>query len=103
LLSLDEGTVGLASTVPVVRSGWDVLTFSLAILVPRPKPARNMKAKVKLIKKADRNGPVPPVEAVAGVDQKEWSTAVKGWVSEFQDRQDEALVPFDSLFDDSKL
>ncbi len=60
-----------------------------------------MKAKVKLIKKEDRNAPAPPVEAVASVDHKEWSSAVKGWVSEFQDRREEALVPFDSLFDDS--
>jgi hypothetical protein len=61
-----------------------------------------MKAKVRLIKKEDRNAPAPPAEAVAGADQKEWSTSVKDWVSEFQDRRDEALVPFDSLFDDSK-
>lgn len=61
-----------------------------------------MKAKVRLIKKEDRNGPEPAVEAVAEVDQKEWSTAVKEWVSEFQDKRDEALVPFASLFDDSK-
>lgn len=44
-----------------------------------------MTAKVKLIKKEDRNGPVSPVEAEAGADPKEWSTAVKSWVKEFQD------------------
>ncbi len=61
-----------------------------------------MKAKVKLIKKEDRNGAVSPVEAEATADPKEWSTAVKSWVKEFkQDRQEESLEAFDSLFDDS--
>jgi hypothetical protein len=60
-----------------------------------------MKAKVRVIKKEDRNGPAAPVEAEAGVDQKQLSTAVKEWVSEFQGRRDESLVGFDSLFDES--
>jgi hypothetical protein len=65
-----------------------------------PEPA-NMTAKVKLIKKEDRSGPASPVEAEASADPKEWSTAVKSWVSEFQkDRRDESLTAFDSLFDD---
>jgi hypothetical protein len=59
--------------------------------------------KVKVIKKEDRNGPVAPVEAEAGADPKEWSTAVKSWVKEFQqDRREELLEPFDSLFSDVK-
>lgn len=66
-----------------------------------PKPT-NMKAKVKLIKKEDRNGPAPPFEADASADPKEWSTAVKSWVKEFQDdRRDGSLEAFDSLFGDS--
>ena len=61
-----------------------------------------MKAKVRLIKKEDRQVPLAPVDAVASVDPKEWFTAVKEWVSDFQERRDEPPVPFDSLFDDSK-
>lgn len=61
-----------------------------------------MKAKVKLIKKEDRNGPASPVEAEVIPDPKEWSTAVKSWVKEFQqDRRDESFEAFDSLFSDS--
>ena len=60
-----------------------------------------MKAKVKLIKKVDRHGPSPPVEAEASADPKDWSTAVKSWVKEFQeDRRDGSLEAFDSLFSD---
>jgi thioredoxin-like negative regulator of GroEL len=60
-----------------------------------------MKAKVKLIKKEDRNGSPPVVEAEATADPKDWSTAVKSWVTEFQkDRQTESLEAFDSLFSD---
>lgn len=61
-----------------------------------------MNAKVKLIKKEDR-GAEPVVAAEAGPDPKEWSTAVKSWVSEFQkDRQGESLEAFDSLFNEPK-
>lgn len=61
-----------------------------------------MKAKVKLIKKEDRNGPASPVEGEASADPKEWSTSVKSWIKEFQkDRRDGSLVAFDSLFSDS--
>jgi hypothetical protein len=60
-----------------------------------------MKAKVKLIKKEDRNGPPPAVKPEATADPKDWSTAVKSWVTEFQkDRQTESLEAFDSLFSD---
>jgi hypothetical protein len=62
-----------------------------------------MKAKVKLIKKVDRHGPVAPIESEAIPDPKEWSTAVKSWVKEFQDdRRDESSEAFDNLFGDSK-
>jgi hypothetical protein len=61
-----------------------------------------MKAKVKLIKKGDRNVPASSVEAEASADPKEWSTAVKTWVKEFQrDRRDESLEALDSLFTES--
>jgi hypothetical protein len=61
-----------------------------------------MKAKVKLIKKEDRNGPASPVKAEASADPKEWSTAVKSWVKEFQkERRDGLLGAFDNLFSDS--
>jgi hypothetical protein len=61
-----------------------------------------MKPKVKLIKKEDRNGSASPVEAEASADPKEWSTAVKSWVKEFQkDRRDGSHEAFDSLFSDS--
>ena len=62
-----------------------------------------MKTKIKLIKKEDRNGPASPLEGDASADPKEWSTAVKSWVKEFQkERRDESLEAFDSLFSDSK-
>ena len=61
-----------------------------------------MQAKVKLIKKEDRNGPASAVEPDAGANPREWSTAVKSWVREFkQDRHEESLEALDSLFDDS--
>jgi hypothetical protein len=62
-----------------------------------------MKAKVKLIKKDDRKGPASPLEPEVSADPKEWSTAVKSWVKEFQeDRLEGSLAGFDSLFSDSK-
>jgi hypothetical protein len=60
-----------------------------------------MKAKVRLIKKGDRNGPVSPTEAEVIADPKEWSMAVKSWVKEFQDdRRDESSEAFNNLFGD---
>ena len=62
-----------------------------------------MKGKVKVIKKEDRQGSPPPLEAEATPDPKEWSTAVKSWVKEFQeDRREVSTEAFDSLFSDSK-
>jgi hypothetical protein len=70
--------------------------------LPRIAQNANMKAKVKLIKKEDRNGPASPVVAEASADPKEWSTAVKSWVKEFQKgRRDGLLDAFDNLFSDS--
>ena len=62
-----------------------------------------MKPKVKVIKKEDRSGPAVPVEAEPDPNPKEWSTAVKSWVKEFQkDRRDGSTEAFDSLFTDPK-
>ena len=61
-----------------------------------------MKAKIKLIKKEDRNGLAPPDDGEANADPKEWSTTVKSWVKEFQkERRDGSLEAFDSLFSDT--
>jgi hypothetical protein len=61
-----------------------------------------MKTKVKLIKKEDRDSLAAPVDAEPSVDPKEWSTAVKSWVKEFQeDRRDGTTDAFDNLFGDS--
>ncbi len=69
---------------------------------PTDRQDANMKAKVKLIKKEDRDGPASPVEAQASADPKEWSTAVKSWVKEFQKRRRDGLLEaFDNLFSDS--
>jgi hypothetical protein len=58
--------------------------------------------KIKLIKKADRDIPLPAAEAEAEPDPKEWSSAVKSWVKDFQaDRKDATVAAFDSLFDNS--
>ena len=61
-----------------------------------------MKAKIKLIKKEDRNGPPARDDGEASTDPKEWSTAVKSWVKEFQDdRREGSPDAFDNLFGDS--
>jgi hypothetical protein len=61
-----------------------------------------MKAKVKLVKKVDRNSPVPPVETEASPDPKEWTSAVKSWVKEFQaERRDGPSEALDDLFGNS--
>jgi hypothetical protein len=61
-----------------------------------------MEAKVKLIKKDDRNGPASSVATEVSADPRELSTTVKSWVKEFQkDRRDEeSLGAFDRLFSD---
>ena len=62
-----------------------------------------MEARVKLIKKKDRNAPPPVVEAEESSDPKEWSSAVKSWVKEFKaDRREGALEALDGLVSDSK-
>lgn len=57
--------------------------------------------KIKLIKKAERDSPVVPAKPEETVNPKEWSSAVKSWVREFQeDRKDAPTPAFDTLFDD---
>ena len=61
-----------------------------------------MESKIKLIKKDDRNPSASSDEAQASPDPREWSTAVKSWVKEFQEGQrDASSEAFDSLFSDS--
>ena len=57
---------------------------------------------VKLIKHGERKDAEieSNVESAAGPNR--WSSAVRSWVVEFQqDRQDESLPAFDSLFKDA--
>jgi hypothetical protein len=60
-----------------------------------------MEGKVRLIKKEDRDGPVPSNETEVNSDPRDWSTTVKSWVKELkQDSRTESLEAFDNLFDD---
>jgi hypothetical protein len=54
---------------------------------------------VKVIKNSDCISPKVPAE-VESADPSKWSTAVRSWVTEFQDRDRgaEATPAFDSLF-----
>ena len=62
-----------------------------------------MKTKVRLVKKEDRDVSATPVESEAAPNPKEWSTAVKSWVKEFQKDQDDGPVQaFDNLFSNPK-
>jgi hypothetical protein len=59
----------------------------------------NTKSPVKLIKKEKREAPEVQAEVEFADDPNRWSTAVRSWVSEFQQhRRDESLPAFDSLF-----
>jgi hypothetical protein len=56
---------------------------------------------VKLIKNEERKEPETQVEADPAADSNKWSTEVRSWVAEFQqNRQEESLQAFDSLFRD---
>ena len=63
----------------------------------RMKPARL----IKRIKHAERKkGREIPVELA--INPKRWSSAVRSWIVEFQERErDESLPAFDSLFEDA--
>jgi len=59
----------------------------------------NTKPPVKVIKKEKREAPEVRVDIESNVDPNRWSTAVRSWISEFQqNRRDESLQAFDSLF-----
>ena len=62
----------------------------------------NPKRAVKVIKNSDRTEPDIPAE-VESADPNKWSTAVRSWVTDFQerDRSPEATPAFDSLFKDA--
>lgn len=83
---------------PKRLGSWPNRSRHLSNFVPATSVA-SMKTKIKLIKKEDRDSPAAPVEAEPTVDPKEWSTAVKSWVKEFQDdRRDGSPDAFDNLF-----
>ncbi len=58
---------------------------------------------VKLIKNGERKDPETQAEAESAADPNRWSTAVRSWVVEFQerDRSGESVPGFDSLFKDA--
>jgi len=62
----------------------------------------NTKPLVKLVKKAEPKTPEVQTQARFFIDSNRWSTAVRSWVSEYQqDRRGESLPAFDSLFKDA--
>lgn len=67
----------------------------------RSGEAINTKPLVKLIKKTERQAPEIQAE-IESDGPNRWSTAVRSWVSEFQeDQRDETLPAFGSLFKDA--
>ena len=59
----------------------------------------NTKPSVRLIKKEKHKKPKPEAEVQFAVDPSRWATAVRSWVTEFQQhRRGESLPAFDSLF-----
>ena len=63
----------------------------------------NPKRAVKVIKSGDRKDPGPEAEAESPAGPNKWSTSVRSWVTEFQER-DRGVEPtpaFDSLFKDA--
>jgi hypothetical protein len=57
------------------------------------------KSPVKLIKKKKSKNPEIRAEVESAAGPNRWSTAVRSWVSEFQQhRRAESLPAFDSLF-----
>jgi hypothetical protein len=61
--------------------------------------------KIKIIKRAEREAALPsppPTADSSAADPKQWSSAVKSWVTQLQaDREEESVTAFDSLFGDS--
>jgi len=58
------------------------------------------KPPIRLIKRETREAPQLQVKIGSTSDPNRWSTAVRSWVSEFQQQRDE-LPAFDSLFKDA--
>jgi hypothetical protein len=59
----------------------------------------NKKTAVKLIKKAQLDTPAPLVENNPAAESREWSKAVRTWISESQENnREESLAAFDNLF-----
>jgi hypothetical protein len=57
---------------------------------------------IKLIKNADRKHRRVQIAVELAVHPNRWSTAVRSWVVEFQERErNESLPAFDSLFKDA--
>jgi len=58
---------------------------------------------VKVIKSGDRKDPGIPAEVESAPGPNRWSTSVRSWVVEFQerDRSAESTPAFDSLFKDT--
>ncbi|HVS82422.1 MAG TPA: hypothetical protein VHE60_11885 [Pyrinomonadaceae bacterium] len=64
----------------------------------------NTTRSVKVIKNGERKDPETQADAESAVDPNRWSTAVRSWVVEFQERdRSESLPAFDSLFKDALL
>jgi hypothetical protein len=61
----------------------------------------NTARSIKRIKRAERKQPGREI-AVAAINPNRWSTTVRSWIIEFQERdRDELLPAFDSLFKDA--
>jgi hypothetical protein len=57
---------------------------------------------VKVIKNGERKEPNIQAEVESAAGPNRWSTAVRSWVVEFQERdRSESLPAFDSLFKDA--
>ena len=57
---------------------------------------------VKIIKNVERKDAEIPAGIESAVDPNRWSTAVRSWVVEFQERDRRESTPaFDSLFKDA--
>ena len=62
----------------------------------------NTARSIKLIKNAERKNQGRKIKVALAVDPNRWSTAVRSWVVEFQERdRSESLPAFDSLFKDA--
>jgi hypothetical protein len=66
------------------------------------KREMNTTRAVKVIKNGERKEPNIQAEVESAAGPNRWSTAVRSWVVEFQERdRSESLPAFDSLFKDA--